>query len=89
MLNIPSRPGDSLILIRQVRFTRSPRARNTDNYWLSVRADANLRGVNVAPLLRSLAVIFSTPQFISTNARPHTNHLTLRCRSNVIVSSRS
>jgi hypothetical protein len=43
----------------------------------------------VAPLLWSLPVIFSTPQFISTNAHPHTNHLTLRCRSNVIVSSRS
>src|ERR1700683_2006100 len=54
-----------------------------------MRPDANLRGVNVAPLSWSLPVIFSTPQFISTNARPHTNHLTLRCRSNVIVSSRS
>jgi len=46
-----------------------PRAANTDNYWLFARPITNLPGVNVAPLLRGLPGIFSSPEFIGTNAR--------------------
>jgi hypothetical protein len=48
---------------------KTPRAGNADKYWLSARFVATLCRVNVAPPLPSLPGIFSTPEFIGTNAR--------------------